>query len=243
MTSCRDFAALLSPFVDGDLAGDERAAVVAHLDGCAVCRGIVSDLERLRAAARLLGPVAPPDHLRRQVAARVRLDAGRPEDPAAVPASTSRAAWPQWVGLAAALVLVTFSVYLVGVLQAPQPAPTEPTPGTGTGSVAVVAQELKLALEHYDKAIAELQIIAKKDEGTLDPELRLTLQRNLTVIDRAIADSRQALERDPASEPARETLLDALQRKIGVLQTTVALVGEMGKGNAAGAARVIGGKS
>jgi len=243
MTTCRDFEALLSPFVDGDLAGDERAAVVAHLDGCAACRGVVSDLENVRAAARLLGPVAPPEHLWLQVADQVRIDAGGVDAPPPARSGRSLAALPQWLGLAAALLMATSGVYLVGVLRAPPAGDSEPAPGTGTGSVAVVAHELKLALDHYDKAIAELQIIAKKDEGALDPELRMTLQRNLAVIDRAIADSRLALQNDPASEPARETLLDALQRKIGVLQTTVGLVNEMGKGSAAGAARVIGGKS
>ena len=63
------------------------------------------------------------------------------------------------------------------------------------------------------------------------------------MIDKAIVDSRTALKSNPDSEPARETLLDALQRKISVLQTTVALMNEMRKGDAAAAARIVGGKS
>jgi hypothetical protein len=150
---------------------------------------------------------------------------------------------PQWLALAAALVLVTFGVYLVDVLRTPAPPGDNRTATSeGPGSVEAVARELSLALEHYDNAIVELQKVAQTDQTALDPDVAETLKKNLTVIDRAIADSRTALRTDPQNEPARETLIDALKRKVGVLQTTVSLMNEMRKGDAAGAARVAGGK-
>jgi anti-sigma factor RsiW len=236
MSTCQDLQALISSFVDGQLSADERATVVAHLDDCADCRGVVADLEHLRAAARLLGPLPAPDHVWLEVAGQIRL--GQAFAPAArrVP---RRPALAQWLALAAALVVVTLGVYLVDVLRAPTPV----SGGTPPASLQTVAQELTLALEHYDKAIAELQVIAKnkENEGTLDPAVTASLQKNLNVIDQAIADSRAALATDPESEPARESLIDSLRRKIGVLQTTVALMNEMRKGDAAGAARVAAG--
>jgi hypothetical protein len=234
MSTCRDLEPLLSQFVDGDLTGDERATVVAHLDVCAACRGVMSDLERVRGTARFLGPVAPPDHLWLEVAGQIHMGGPQAVEPAAVERRRGRVT--QWLGLAAALVVATLAVYFVDVARKARPADTPP-------SVDSVAQELTLALEHYDNAIADLQAIAQKNEGTLDPTIALTLQRNLAVIDSAFVDSRAALKTNPTSEPARETLLDALQRKIGVLQTTVALMNEMRKGDARGTARIIGGKS
>ena len=61
------------------------------------------------------------------------------------------------------------------------------------------------------------------------------------MIDQAIAESRAALAADPQSQPARDSLIDALRRKVGVLQTTVALMNEMRQGNQEGAARVAAG--
>src|SRR5262245_15783091 len=150
MSVCRDLEPLFSAFVDGDLTGDERAAVVTHLDECAACRGVVNDLERLRATARQLGPVAPPDHLWLEVAGQIRLDRGPMS--VAAPPSRDRRAVTQWIGLAAALVLTTLGVYLASVLRAPAPE----TPQTASApSVDSVAQELTLALQHYDKAISD----------------------------------------------------------------------------------------
>ena len=50
MKYCEDFAALLDPFVDGELTPDEMARVQAHLDECPACRAYVDDVLAIRAA-------------------------------------------------------------------------------------------------------------------------------------------------------------------------------------------------
>ena len=147
----------------------------------------------------------------------------------------------QWIGLAAGLVLVTLVAYLVIHLRPPAPNTTTAGNGGAPGSVESVAQELSLALEHYDKAIAQLEVLAKNNDGTIDATTAATLQHNLSVIDQAIAESRAALAADPQSQPALDSLIDALRRKVGVLQTTVALMNEIRRGNQEGAARVAAG--
>ena len=67
------------------------------------------------------------------------------------------------------------------------------------------------------------------------------LQKNLQVIDQAIAESRAAFRSEPPSTPARDSLFDALRRKVSLLQDTIALMNEMRKGNAAGAAQLVDG--
>jgi len=238
---CRDVQPRLSRFVDAELSADERAAVSAHLEGCAACRALASDLTRVRDAARGLGPIPPPDHIWLEIAGRIRLaDHPTPAD-AARPGARRSAAW-QWIGLAAALVLVTLGAFVIMRMQAPKPAGAPASGSTqATGSVEAVAQELSLALEHYDKAIAQLEVLAKNNDGTIDPATAATLQKNLTVIDQAIAESRAALANDPQSQPAFDSLIDALRQKVSVLQTTVALMNEIRRGNQEGAARVVAG--
>jgi hypothetical protein len=238
--NCQDIELRASAYVDGELAADGRAAVSAHLATCAACRALVEDLTRVRNTARSLGPIAPPDHIWLEVAGQIRLS----EAPAPVEAprpSTRSSAW-QWLSLAAALVLVTLAAYAVMRYQsAPSQPPAQAGNAATTGSVETVAQELSLALEHYDKAISELETLAKSNDGTIDPVTAATLQHNLTVIDQAIAESRAALAANPQSQPAFDSLIDALRQKVSVLQTTVALMNEMRRGNQAGAARIVGG--
>jgi hypothetical protein len=52
------------------------------------------------------------------------------------------------------------------------------------------------------------------------------LKRDQDVLDRAIAESRAAVERDPASVVARESLFQALRQKLGLLQDTIALIND-----------------
>ena len=65
------------------------------------------------------------------------------------------------------------------------------------------------------------------------------LTKNLAVIDRAIDESRAALAQEPASTLAQESLLEALETKVALLQETVALATDTGGGpeETAGAAR------
>ena len=240
--TCPHVQRLLSDFLDGSLEPNERAAVRAHLSSCEACRTVHADLLRLRAAARTLGPGEPPDHVWLEIAGRIRLQ----EAPVAVspgaapvrgptprqPRSDRRAG--QWLGLAAALLLLTLGLYWME-----SRTPSEPTEMAGAPAGAESATgQLNLALEEYERAISELESLAASGQSTIDPALAETIQNSLGAIDQAIADSRTALVTNPESEPARATLFDALSRKISTLQTTVSLINEMRQGDQEGAARV-----
>jgi hypothetical protein len=59
------------------------------------------------------------------------------------------------------------------------------------------------------------------------------LQKNLTVIDQAITESRDALRAQPSNASAQSGLFDALRTKVALLQQTVELINDMRKGNQA----------
>lgn len=240
MTSCQDIEPRLSQFVDRQLPVAEQQAVAAHLESCARCRGVAQDLSRLSAAARTLDPIAPPDHVWLELAGQIRLG-DRPTTSVAPAVIARSSAMRHWLALAAALVIVTLGAYWF--TRVPAPPSTDPSNPNRAGSVELVAEELTQAMAHYDKAIAELDRIAKSGDGSLDPEVAATLQKNLGLVDQAITESRAALTTDPQSSAARDSLFEALRRKIGVLQATVTLMNEMRKGNQQGAAQVMGRKS
>lgn len=232
--------ARLSDYVDRALDAADERAVRDHLAACAACRGVVQDLERLRTSAAGLGPMAPPDHLWMQIAGRIRLDEARPA--AADPASRPRPSFVPWLGLAAALVLITIGVYAITSFStdvaAPAPGPQiAESNAPGADPVETAVAELQKAAQHYENAMLELDRLAQANEGAIEPNLAKLLRDQLELADRAIAESRQAMQADPTSQPARESLFEAFRRKVSVLQATVSLMNEMRQGNPDGASR------
>ena len=104
-------------------------------------------------------------------------------------------------------------------------------------TVESITQEFAAAEQHYQKAITDLETIARQETGELDPQVAAVLQKNLTVIDQAINESRAALKSQPSSANAQDGLFDALKTKVALLQQTVELINEMRKGNQAEAGR------
>jgi hypothetical protein len=240
--NCEQYDASLSEYVDGTLQSSEEPldvarldAVEAHLANCERCRAVVEDLHALGEAARQLERRVPPAHVWPSIAATV---AG--ERPQRV--------WSWQMVAAAAMVVVVLGGGWMAWRQLTTPpaaatigavSPAEPQPDPEL--VQDVETELKLAEEHYVKAIAGLEAIAKAEGSELDPQTADVMQANLRVIDAAIGDSRAALQTDPSSDLAQDSLFGALRSKVTLLQDTIALINEMRKGNQEGAARIVSG--
>ena len=230
--SCDQYLDAIAELADGTLPEAEQRAVEAHLGGCPSCRALAADLGRIRQASRSLEPRDAPAVVWSRIERALAAAPGRPAIP-----------WvPQtrWLALAASLVVVAGAAALM--LRGPvAPAPTEDVAGNATVGDIVqrIEGELKMAEQHYTAALADLERMAASEDSALDPKVTTALRQNVALVDRAIADSRAALDSNPGSEPARESLFDALRRKVTLLQDTIALVGEMSRGNQAGAAEIV----
>jgi len=259
--SCDKFSDSIGALIDGTIGPDAKRALDEHLKTCAACRTLAADLGRIRDEAARLPRVEPPDALWAKVRGRLetQIAAGaRPgwreklaawvAGPATRPVLGFRLAA---VSTAVILVVAIATGYVLIRQRGGQPgAPAagqaaEPRIGAPAGNAAdqefvqSVEMELKLAEDHYEKAIAGLEQLAKADEGTLDPQVAAALQKNLGIIDQAIRDSRVALQSQPTSQVAQATLFEAFRRKVALLQDTITLVNEMRKGDQAGAARAL----
>ena len=243
--SCREFAPSLSELVDGGLPRDARAKLEAHLEACADCRALLADLKRVKAAARALPKMAAPESVWQNVRAGLDADGGHADNrrPATV-LTSARWRWRGLTGLAAAAVVVlavTAGTYYMTRPATPlTPAPPVAAHETAAPTVQSVEAEIDEAAQHYQKAIAGLEVVAKEGRGTLDPQLAEVLQKNIGVTDQAIAESRAAVRAQPTSEVAQSSLFEALQRKVSLLRDTIALINEMRKGDQAGAAKIAG---
>jgi hypothetical protein len=75
----------------------------------------------------------------------------------------------------------------------------------------------------YGKEIEMLQNIVSQRRAQLDSSTVAIIERNLQIIDAAIAQSRAALARDPASHMLDQQLTHALDKKVELLRTAAML--------------------
>jgi len=75
----------------------------------------------------------------------------------------------------------------------------------------------------YGKEIEMLQNIVRQRKTQLDSSTVAIIERNLQIIDTAIAQSRAALARDPASMMLSQQLTHALDKKVELLRTAAML--------------------
>jgi tetratricopeptide (TPR) repeat protein len=240
----RQYREAIQELIDGTLGGIRKAELQLHLEQCDDCRAFAADLQRIRDLAGSLDRPAPPDGVWLQIAGRLRQE-GRVQQAEAAPAR-SRQHYALLAIAAGLLVAISASLYVLY----PRFSETNPAQsaaaqaddhGNAAGADAVqsVENEFRLAEQHYQNAISKLDEAFKSDRDAIDPQTAATLQKNLQLIDQAIAESRAALKTEPQSVPARDSLFDALRRKVSLLQDTIALMNEMRKGDSAGAAMVV----
>lgn len=213
----------LSDYVDGELTANESATVEAHVARCAECRTVVEQLRGLVAAAGALPGTLPAADLWPGIQSRLAAEADvvRVE-----PVEHTQRRWrvtftlPQ---LAAAAVLLMLLSGGVVFLVRPASSPAEPRMADAVPPLADGIVPARLADASFDTAVADLERILAAGRDRLDPETVRVLEQNLTVIDAAIEQSRQALEADPANAFLNSHLVSARQRKIALLRRATAL--------------------
>jgi hypothetical protein len=100
-------------------------------------------------------------------------------------------------------------------------------PGQGpSGAIAVpvrVANNRLSAEQTYDLEITRLKAVVDRRRSQLDPATVVIVEKNLKIIDDAIAQCRAALVKDPASRFLIEALNNALDDKVELLRTVATL--------------------
>ena len=243
MDACERYLNAIHELVDGTLGPIRRAELELHLEACNECRALADDLKAIAASARSLDVMAPPDHVWQSIAAQLRAD-GRVSGAPVRRGHRNMALF----AIAAALILAVGASLLLLNRPASRPGAPAAQTAAGDGNAAPdvpvqmdnVATELARTEQHFQNAIEQ----ATKTVDGVDPATAAVLQKNLLVVNEAIAESRKALEANPQNASAQQSLYDVLKKKIQFLQDTIALMNEMRQGDAAGAAEIVeGGKS
>jgi anti-sigma factor RsiW len=216
----------LSEYIDGELDNTERAALEAHLATCGQCYATLAELRQVVARAKTLEDREPAKDLWAGIRAGMtpaQVPAtGRPapslRSGQAVRPSGRRFSFSVPQLLAASIALVLLSGGGAWLALKPEAVAVTPRPGTPITPVSWTSRT--------DLAVADLQETLTRNESRLDTATVRVVRENLAVIDRAIAEARAALERDPGSTYLNLHLANTMRRKVELLRRVNALVAE-----------------
>ncbi|HVZ48083.1 MAG TPA: hypothetical protein VG916_04830 [Gemmatimonadaceae bacterium] len=229
--TCGEFEPLVQDYLEHDLDRATRDRMDAHRLGCAACDALVRDLLEIVTRAAQLDAVelAPARDLWAGVASRIQAEVVPIPTPVnGVPAARSAArpaARPAaWRGLAAAAVLVAVTATVTWTV-ATRTAPTTLAAASDTGFAAAMdlTRNVRLAGsptldQTYDREIAALRQLVAERRSELDSATVAALDKNLAIIDQAIAACKAALAQSPQSSFLLGRLTDAYDSKLRVLR-------------------------
>jgi anti-sigma factor RsiW len=217
--TCHELDSRLDDWVDGTLPQAEARLVEQHLGTCPACRAREQELRQLLAhAAALPRSVAPPRDLWPGIAEQIERSAPW---------------WSRWgvlqpVALAAAAAVALGVAAFLWDGRAPATVQTvampEASPVLRPVSDAPLSDvSLAAAVRDYEDAASALLEALQRRRAVLPPEDLARVEANLEVIDRALAEVRQALVKDPASPELNRMLVATHRKKVDVLRRVVRL--------------------
>ena len=243
---CNQYADAIQELADGTLGPVRRAELQTHLDQCDACRALAADLRKIRDAAASLDQPAPPERVWLQIAGRLRQE-GRVVDESA-PHKRRMALF----ALAAALVLtVGGSLWLLYPMRqasighhrfldpGSQAAPDAAGNAAGPTPSKVLRTNSPRPSNTSRRVSRSWRPRRKATRRRSTPQPRRRSRRTWSSSIRRSPRAARRCKSEPQSAPARDSLFEALRRKVSLLQDTVALMNEMRKGNSAGAAQII----
>ena len=234
----------LTAYLEGDLAPEDRTAADAHLASCAACRAVLAELRTIAAQAAALPPLNPSRDLWAGIESRI----GTRVTPLGAPLArrATRRPWPLAIAAAALIALTAGTTYLlttrqgatpIGTVAVVTPPPVQRRDSTDTTSRAIPQRVAPVsappsgvslvshtkkdvnAARVYDREISLLDSLVRTRRNELDPKTVQVIEKNLSIIDSAIAESRAALARDPRSPLLNNRLDNVLGSKVELLRT------------------------
>ncbi|MCH9685451.1 MAG: zf-HC2 domain-containing protein [Deltaproteobacteria bacterium] len=212
-SECSDVAALLQPYVDGEVTSPEQEQVGAHLESCAGCRAAVSEQAWVRATLQAVERDVAPQALRAKVL--LGLDGidreHAAEAAAAAPPGLGSRIWSRVRDLgrgglimvpAGAVAVALFFMAREGVVT-PEGADPSASPGYGLGSAILPGAEA--SLPHGDEDVM-------RAVGDLEPQVGFAVQMPTSTSTKDVQLVAATLDRGGAS---RQTPAARLRYQLG----------------------------
>jgi anti-sigma factor RsiW len=227
--NCEKCQELVGELVDGELSREDESTLTLHLEECLTCADVRNDLQSIVSFCRSHRGeyTAPPNEKALWLRIRNVIEAETPVpvmEAARVPSRSFLPGWmsrswelsmPQLASLGAAIVLIVSLGTTVGLrrwdnarAQVPAPPPTTTEHATTLGGRVWQQQQV---IAYWNQRVETNKVRWNQD-------MRDTFERNLKVIDQAVNDSLNELNRDPHDEVSGEMLDAALSEKLALLK-------------------------
>lgn len=237
--NCEKCQELLSDYVDGDLSVEDSRHLAAHLDECVPCFTVSEDIDAIVSFCRDHRGEYDPVPNSRAMWVRIRntidadLEATQPHSALAADAEVglwARLGMTKWHLSFAQLVATVSSIAIVVSIittaslrrirtastgtdasLAQSATPGAAVAGRGSADTGSRSGQEQLDINYWNQRIAQ-----RKSQWS--PQIRSAFEKNLSVIDRAVSESRQQLVQNPHDEVSEEMLNVALSEKRELLK-------------------------
>lgn len=215
----------LNEYLEGALDARQVERVDEHVAGCEQCRDRLGRQTGLLAELADLPREAEPA---RDLWARIsrQIGSGAPTGADVIPISRGPARLRHRITLSLGQLLAA-GVVLALLSGAGVWATLSRAPERGLAVGVPTAPETAVsvaALNDYEQAAFDLREVLTRGKELLDPATVQVLEENLETIEAAIAETREALARDPASEVLVQRLATNLRRRLEVLRHAASVV-------------------
>jgi hypothetical protein len=217
--NCQDSQDKLNDYIDGLLPDELRDGLAAHLEQCPKCK---ADLERLQTLVSrmqaLPTSIMPERDLWPGIEDRVMKEEIRLSFFARL---RSRPVWSLRNLAAAAIILVmVFSATLITVSIRDKHGSRLSAPSDNTSAVVPVSTiqaDYVSAEAEYLRATQKLQEVLDSRREYLSPKTQEVMDRNIKIINQAIAEIKKALGNDPGNRQLNTLLMASYQNKIELM--------------------------
>jgi hypothetical protein len=226
MMNCHRCQELIHDLLDGSISRSDELTLNTHLRECLDCESVRQDLAAIVGFCKShRGEYeAPPNSQALWLRIRNVIEAETVAKTAGVraPRKSFLTDWlgrswelslPQLASLTAAIVLVVSLVTVVGVRRFESSTP--PIAGavisTGPSSVADRVFQRQQLISYWNQRV-------ELNKARWSPEMRATFERNLQVIDQAVSQSLNELDRNPHDEISEQMLNESLNDKLALLK-------------------------
>jgi hypothetical protein len=225
--NCERCQELIGDLVDGTLSGADESTLKSHLDECLDCVSVREDLSAILSYCRAhRGEYeAPPNERALWLRIRNMIEAENANSNSAVGAdSPSRApssgswwsrSWelslPQLAAFAAAIVLFVSVTTVVGLRRWQSGEVPLPVTAAVGASVSDRIWQRQQVINYWNQRV-------ELNKARWSAQMRETFDRNMSVIDQAVNDSLNDLNKNPHDDISEQMLNEALNDKLALLK-------------------------
>lgn len=221
--NCERCQELIGDLIDGTLSGADQSTLKSHLDECLDCVSVREDLTSILSYCRThRGEYdAPPNEralwlrirnvVEAEVASARPVVTATPREKGSWWSRSWELSFPQLASLTVAVVMVVALVTVVGLRRWQTTTPMILDSASSNASVNDRVWQRQQVINYWNQRI-------ELNKVRWSAQMRETFDRNMRVIDQAVSDSMNELNRNPHDDVSEQMLNEALNDKLALLK-------------------------